>query len=364
MDLKVVTKHPMEISENYIPQQTTFWANFKQRNGWHVQAFHLELSESDSLITYADMLILTQRIAPDATMAYIPYIPFEIPAKYHYGDVLEQITESIKLHLPKDCLFLRFDVSWESPWVYEPERFDANGNWLGNPAPHVRELRMNFGTRTHALRKAGTDVLPSNTLFVDLNKRPESILQKMKSKTRYNVRLSERKGVSVRRADKTELPTWYRLYRETTLRNHIHYDDYQFFEALWKAQKKDPETKLELLLAEKDNEPLAGMILTMNNGRATYLYGASSSKNRDLMGPYRLQWEAMLTAQQNGCETYDMFGVSPSDDPTHPMYGLYRFKKGFGGHLFHRQGCWDYVFNEREYQLFRTEEQQMQGYHN
>lgn len=364
MDLLVDTKHPLEVSDNYIPQQTPFWASFKQQHGWNVKAFHIQINESHEPFTQADFIMLYRRIANDTTMAYIPYIPFDIPDHLHYGDMLEQITERIRPYLPENCLFLRYDVSWESPWVYEPERFDENGTWLGNPEPHVRELRMNFGTRNHALRKSGTDMLPSNTLFVDLNPNPEHILNSMKSKTRYNIRLSARKGVHVRRANINDLPLWYGIYRETTSRNHIHSDDYQFFKSLWKAQEQDPDTELQLLLAEKDDQPLAGMVLTLNNGRATYLYGASSSDRRNLMATYLLQWEAMQTAKSRGCETYDMFGVSPLADPGHPMYGLYRFKKGFGGDLFHRQGCWDYVFDEAKYQLYRTEEQQMPGYHN
>jgi len=235
---------------------------------------------------------------------------------------------------------------------------------MGNPEPHIREMRMNFGTQKHALRKAFTDTLPTNTLLIETKKRPESLLKNMKSKTRYNIRLSERKGVTVRRADFDELSTWYDIYKQTARRNGIYCDDYPFFENVCRARHNDHDTALKLLLAEKNRKPLAGMFLTINNGRATYLYGASSSEQRNTMATYKLQWEALQLAHENHCEIYDMFGVAPSPDPSHPLYGLYRFKTGFGGTLFHRQGCWDYIFNEKQYQLFRITEQQMPGYHN
>lgn len=74
------------------------------------------------------------------------------------------------------------------------------------------------------------------------------------------------------------------------------------------------------------------------------------------MAPYALQWQAIQRARKSGCRDYDMFGVSPVPDPVHPMYGLYRFKTGFGGRMQHRQGCWDYPFDEARYDVYRASE--------
>jgi lipid II:glycine glycyltransferase (peptidoglycan interpeptide bridge formation enzyme) len=98
------------------------------------------------------------------------------------------------------------------------------------------------------------------------------------------------------------------------------------------------------------------MFLVLSGKRATYLYGASSSTNRHLMSTYALQWDAMERAKERGCKEYDMFGVSPNPDPSHPLYGLYRFKTGFGGALFHRMGCWDYPLDGKTYEAYRTSE--------
>ena len=105
------------------------------------------------------------------------------------------------------------------------------------------------------------------------------------------------------------------------------------------------------------------MFLVLSAHRATYLYGASSSSMRNLMPTYALQWKAMLIAKKCDCTEYDMFGVSPNPDPSHPMYGLYRFKQGFGGEIFHQLGCWDYPIDDEKYNYFVAKEMGMQGYY-
>ena len=81
------------------------------------------------------------------------------------------------------------------------------------------------------------------------------------------------------------------------------------------------------------------------------------------MATYALQWEAMNIAKEMGCTEYDMFGISPNPNPSHPMYGLFRYKCGFGGKFFHRMGCWDYPLDERNYRLFIAAEMTGVGYH-
>ena len=70
------------------------------------------------------------------------------------------------------------------------------------------------------------------------------------------------------------------------------------------------------------------------------------------MPTYALQWEAMLKAKEKGCSSYDMFGIPPANDPQHPMYGLYRFKTGFGGVIHHRLGAWDYKYSSLVYPIY------------
>ena len=118
-----------------------------------------------------------------------------------------------------------------------------------------------------------------------------------------------------------------------------------------------------LFTATYEGELIAGIIVLLYGNRATYLYGASSNSKRNLMPNYALQWEAMKYAKETGCDEYDLFGIPPENDPGHPMYGLYRFKTGFGGKIIRRPGCWDLPLNPAGYRLYRTAEKVRNWYY-
>lgn len=105
------------------------------------------------------------------------------------------------------------------------------------------------------------------------------------------------------------------------------------------------------------------LFLVLSAHRATYLYGASSSRMRNLMPAYALQWKAQQLALASCCVEYDMFGIAPSPNPSHPMYGLYKFKKGFGGEIYHQLGCWDYPIIDDKYNYFVACAMNGQGYY-
>jgi lipid II:glycine glycyltransferase (peptidoglycan interpeptide bridge formation enzyme) len=224
---------------------------------------------------------------------------------------------------------------------------------------------MNFDTRYGNLCKSPTNALPTNTVFINLKHGKDQLLKRMKPKTRYNIRLSRRKGVQVREVDGSRLNEWLCLCRETARRNRIINQDRPYYEALLAAHDNNPDdrTSLHMLMAEAGGTPLAGMFLSISENQACYLYGASSSCQRNKMAPYALQWRAICLAKECGCRYYDMFGVAPSPSPSHPMYGLYRFKTGFGGFLYHRQGCWDYPFREDLYRIYHAQALNEEGYH-
>ncbi|MNR03559.1 Lipid II:glycine glycyltransferase [compost metagenome] len=191
------------------------------------------------------------------------------------------------------------------------------------------------------------------------------MLGSMKAKTRYNINLSYRKVFTANRVGMENLHIWYALYQETAVRNRIHINDIDYFRTVLSARSEDTSSpaEVELLLAETEGQPLAAMFLVISGQRGTYLYGASSSNNRNYMATYALQWEAMKIAKNKGCIEYDMFGVAPNPDPSHPLHGLYKFKTGFGGELYHRMGCWDYPLDTEQYHRFIATEMQSQGYH-
>lgn len=373
MNVDVEPKETKQIIPTNVLQQTAFWARLKKKQGWYPHAFDLSLGKDEASIPHSlddkeregDILITLRELGGGRYMAYVPFGPEQLPYEERRGIWLEEISEQLRNFLTDDCLFIRYDLYWESPWANEDDFYSADGIWLGPPDAHIQELRMNFDTRHFRLRKAPTDMLPAHTVMLDLNNTDDELLAQMKSKTRYNIRLSQRKGVKVRHAGMEELPKWYQLYDETYHRNRLASNDISFFEQIFTTRADDTWSpgEVDLLLAEKDGEPLAGMFLARSGKRATYLYGASSSRHRNLQASHALQWAAIRRSKETGCTEYDLFGISPKPDPDHPMYGLYRFKTGFGGEKIHRQGCWDYPLNEEAYEQYRLSELNATGYH-
>src|SRR5690606_30103581 len=144
---------------------------------------------------------------------------------------------------------------------------------------------------------------PSNTIFMDLKKDEDLLLSMMKPKTRYNIKLSSRKGVEVHLLGLESLDIWYNLYRETANRNNFVLHDISYFRIILSARANDTLSPADVyvLVAQTGNKPLAAMFLVISAQRATYMYGASSSENRNYMATYALQWEAMILAKSKGC---------------------------------------------------------------
>lgn len=367
--LKIVPKVTKYIIPTGILQQTAFWARFKNSHGWQSMAFDIFEPDPQRFGFWehtGDILILLKELQPGNMIAYAPYGPEIIPAEEMQGRWLENLAEELRKFLPETCFAIRFDLTWPSPWYNDNEDLHQGyGIWNDLPDTLVQEMRLNIGTKNWNLRKAPTNVLPSNTVIIPLDNKPENLLKRMKSKTRYNINLSSRKDIHIRTSDVSDLDAWFELYRQTTLRHGIAAEEREYFQKALTTPSEDTISPVDvhLLLAEKHGQPLAGMFLALSGNRATYLFGASASHHRDLMAPYLLQWEAMMLSRENGCNEYDLFGISGSPDPAHPMYGLYRFKTGFGGDIRHQMGCWDYPLHKELYEGFRIVETVAVGYH-
>lgn len=371
MTIDVIKKETRDVYHTPIVQQTAFWSEVKQQQGVVSAAFDFKVRNSDLYTgtggrsyTHADFLLLLQSLNSEDSVAYVPYGPEIEPSEENQGRFLEELSEILRSHLPSECVAIRYDLNWRSHWDTS-DNYDHSGRWIGPPEKIYQEFQLNYNTIESNLRRANSDILPANTVFVDLHQSHESILARMRPKTRYNILLSKRKGVKVHRVGLENISVWYALYEETARRNNIYLNDITYFATVLAthADHTASPATVELLFAELNGEPLAAMFLVMSEHRATYLYGASSSNHRNSMPTYALQWEAICIAKSSGCVEYDMFGVSPGPDPSHPMYGLYKFKIGFGGELYHQMGCWDYPLNKDKYALFQASEMNSQGYH-
>lgn len=201
------------------------------------------------------------------------------------------------------------------------------------------------------------NIQPPRTVIVDLKVPEDEILSRMKQKTRYNIRLAEKKGVTVRAWD--HIGAFHKMMLFTGKREGFGVHSLDYYERAYDCLH--PKQMGELLLAEYDGKPLAALFVARNASRAYYLYGASTDEERNRMPAYLLQWEAMKWARARGCKQYDLWGVPDEDEATleanfekrqDGLWGVYRFKRGFGGRLRRAAQAMDRVYNPLLYRMY------------
>lgn len=198
-----------------------------------------------------------------------------------------------------------------------------------------------------SVAKKSRDIQPSSTSFLDLTLSQEDLLKKMAQKTRYNIRLAEKRGVLVSKLDKSNhdyekhFTDFYNLISLTSKRDKFFIHSKKYYRDL-----VDDEF-ICLFEARKDGILLSAGLFSFYNQTVTYLHGASSNKMRELMAPHLLQWEIIKIAKNSGYKYYDFYGV---DDKKWP--GVSRFKKGFSGQIYSYPGTFDLVFKRGAYMLY------------
>ncbi|HEX2924581.1 MAG TPA: peptidoglycan bridge formation glycyltransferase FemA/FemB family protein, partial [Chloroflexota bacterium] len=206
------------------------------------------------------------------------------------------------------------------------------------PVPGVTAMRD--------FRRAPVDLVPRETLYLDLTQSPESLMQQMRPKGRYNIGLALRRGVAIREKSSADaVGAFYRVTAEAAERDQFFVEPFTFFVAL--AESLCPAGMARFIFAEHEGDLLGAMLLVTFGDRATYLYGGTSNLKRNLMGGYALQWGAILAAQRSGCRSYDFFGYEPFGAPSHLYSGFSRFKRQFGGEAQRFAGARDFFFLDR-----------------
>ncbi len=199
---------------------------------------------------------------------------------------------------------------------------------------------------------------PRRTLVIDISKTDEQLLNEMKQKTRYNIRLAEKKGIQVRIS--FDLGIFFELMKMTGNRDRFAVHHPSYYEEAYKLF--EPSRNCALFIADYQGEPLAAIMIFKQGTRAWYFYGASADSHRELMPAYLLQWEGMQWAKSAGCQTYDLWGVPDEDgsilEANFPRYsqglwGVYRFKRGFGGVLKRSIGTFEYEYMPAICRLYR-----------
>jgi lipid II:glycine glycyltransferase (peptidoglycan interpeptide bridge formation enzyme) len=289
------------------------------------------------------LLVIRRPLAFGISFAYVPWGP-ELPTGFSPADevkteILRELALALKTFLPGNTAFIRFDP----PWYTEGAE---------TPAPPVYS----------PFSRSAADVQPADTVLLDLRLPEKDILKQMKGKWRYNIKLAGKRGVQVRYTGAQELGTFYALFRETAGRDGLSIHNIDYYQSFFAHCAEYPGQELRLYLAECNGKTLAAGIVLFRGSIATYLYGASSGQDRQLMASYAIQWKAMEDAKAAGCTQYDLFGIPPSADPDHPMAGLYLFKTGFGGRIIHRPGSWDFTYKPLARGIFTAAESLRKGF--
>lgn len=193
--------------------------------------------------------------------------------------------------------------------------------------------------------KSKKEVQPQKTIVLDLTKSEEELLKAMHQKTRYNIRVAEKKDLRFKIYDFKKEPEafeqFWQILLKTQERDAFRAHDKKYYKKLLEL----PFAKL--FAAEYENKIVAANIILFYGYVAYYLHGASGYEHRNLMAPYLLHWETIKYAKANGCKEYDFWGIDEQKWP-----GVTRFKKGFGGREVEYIGSYDYVFKPLWYKLY------------
>ncbi len=199
-------------------------------------------------------------------------------------------------------------------------------------------------------RQSREQIQFKNTMLLDLAPSENELLAAMKPKTRYNIRLAQKRGVTIVPGTLADLALFYEMYAETSARDGFLIRPFAYYRDAWGAFLQ--AGRAHMLLAQLGGATIAGVILFVFGKRAWYFYGASRNRHRDAMPTHLLQWEAIRWARAHGCTVYDFWGAPDTLDEHAPMYGVYRFKEGFGGAFTQHIGAYDFVAHPALYYLY------------
>jgi len=317
--------------------QTSQWAEVKKTNGW--QPVYIQWKDDYGAIVAAVVIHRKQvpilsRISRTCLL-YAPRGPLvDWEDKSIASRVLEDLEEFARV---SGAIFLKIDPDLPVGWDLE-----------NKPNPGGVAIEQTLSVR--GWNVSGEQIQFRNTILLDLTLAEDDLLQRMKQKTRYNIRLAERKGVTVRIGVNADFSTLYRMYAETANRDGFVIRTREYYLDVWSRLLQDGMATP--LIAEINGEPVSGIVLFHFAGRAYYFYGMSTEKYREWMPNHLIQWRAIQYAKSIGCKVYDFWGAPDHFDESDSMYGVYRFKDGFSGQIVRGLSAWDYSSRPGWYRFY------------
>ena len=301
--------------------QTEPWGRLKARFGWQAERVN-------------DVLLLFRPLPFGLSLAYVPRGPQAVEANPAAATLLTRLDSAARR---RRAILLK--VEPDLPDL--PEHAQTLAGLGFRPSPHT--------------------IQPRRSIVLDLAGSEDDVLARMKQKTRYNIRLAGKKGVAARpAATPADVTAFTDLMRATGERDRFGVHAPAYYRAAFDLFQ--PLGQCALILAEWEGRLLAGVMAFILGERAWYFYGASADEERQRMAPYLAQWEAIRWARAQGARWYDLWGVPDEDEAAleaqfesrqDGLWGVYRFKRGWGGRLVRSVGAWDRVYNPLLYAAYR-----------
>ena len=219
--------------------------------------------------------------------------------------------------------------------------------------PDVSEQQSEILTDLRKLGfvKSSRQIQPRATFLLDLRPELEDILKSFEEKTRYNIRLAQRKGVIVQEEpNERGINTFYQLYQDTSVRDKFMIHPLKYYQSIREILFKNGMGSN--FVAYYNGKPIGTIIVFCFGSRVWYMYGASSAEFRNVMPNHLLHWHVIQWARERKFKIYDLWGIPANPKEEHPLWGVYRFKKGFKGKMVKFIGAYDFPYSPLFYNLF------------
>ncbi len=305
--------------------QTYEWGAFKENLGW--KAIRLGVQQDTRLVAGAQVLVKRLPLKL-GSIAYVPRGPLvDWQDQTLVRTLLAAIHDVATQHR---AIFLKI----EPALLQTPDAVDL--------------------LKSHGFRRSRNSNQPPCTLIIDLTPDVETILANMRKSTRHNIRRSQRQGVSIREGEKSDLPTFFRLLQHTAKRAGFPVRSFDYYREEWETLSRAGRVKL--LLAMYQDDVLAVSMEAAFGGKAASLHSGSFETYHHLKPNDLLIWEYLKWAKAQGCKSYDLWGIPDEvgelvtagqpipEDRQEGLWGVYHFKRGFGGQIVYYTGAYDYVY--------------------
>jgi lipid II:glycine glycyltransferase (peptidoglycan interpeptide bridge formation enzyme) len=301
-----VTNHPLQSWE---------WGEFREKTG--VKVIRIGTFDGKNLVSGFQI-----------TIHPIPYLPFTI-GYFPKGEMPDEavLNALSKIGQENNCIFIQIE-------------------------PNVIQLSAISHQLSDNLIPSARPLFTKYTFHLDLTQTEEQLLANMHPKTRYNIRVAQKHGVTIVEDNSPEaFEAYWKLTQETTERQGFYAHSYEYHKNMWDILSRVGIA--HLLTARINGEILVAWILFLFKDVLYYPYGASSMVHKEMMASNLMMWEAIRWGKTQGAKLFDMWGTpGPNPKPTDPYFGFHRFKLGYGPKLVEFVGSYDLVLMPVQYKIY------------